>query len=308
LVDIDKEPTGQLGRRTEWRLIIVWASLALVQGIINAGGHDMTYRFPQNPNLQNMLSANPNLMICEDCDGTGSNPEYDELNSILFEIQTKWPRDEKFIFIENCKKCGGDGYIDRAENVKSKRDRDCKRYILKGIRHTSVLFLYSCLYADNKFVDKYLDYDSEHDRYNLVFLFFEETKSLKYFSMYVPLVEKYLLNIDKEMFEGGIKSGLISFGLVCAGCFYVNSDEFQERGDNEFYLVRPKIGEKIYTDKIIAPDNIEHSWFCNKCQKKLSPNQIYDILCQINTKEFPCGLDPEYGRILYENTKIKVFY
>jgi hypothetical protein len=37
-VDIDKEPTGQLGRRAEWRLMTVWASWALVWGIYYAGG------------------------------------------------------------------------------------------------------------------------------------------------------------------------------------------------------------------------------------------------------------------------------
>jgi len=64
--------------------------------------------------------------------------------------------------------------------------------------------------------------------------------------MYVSLVEKYLLDIDKEMFEDGIKRALIHFGLVCAGCFYINSDEFQLKNGNEFYLVRPKFGETIY--------------------------------------------------------------
>jgi len=107
---------------------------------------------------------------------TGSNPEYDELNSILFEIQTKWPRDEDDIFIENCEKCGGDGYIDKIENLTGKRTRDCKRFISGGIRHTSILFLYSCLFADNEFTLEYLLSDYDHERYSLDSLFFDHSR------------------------------------------------------------------------------------------------------------------------------------
>lgn len=267
----------------------------------------MPFKFPQNPNLQNVLTANEYLETCEDCGGTGSNPEYDELNSTLFEIQKKWPRDEKDIFIENCKKCHGDGYIYWTENATEKRWRDCKRYISGGIRHTSVHFLYSCLFGDTEFVSHYLWYDNTLERYSLHLSLFEYIKSLKYFSMYVPLVEKYILDVDKETFEMQIKEALISYGFVCANCFFINSDEFQERGYNEFYLVRPKIGEKIQ-GKFSNLECRSYFMLCERCKNKLTPNEINTILSKMYIDKFSNIISPEYWEIFYENIKMKIFY
>ena len=268
----------------------------------------MHYKFPQNPNLQNILTASPNLMICPDCEGTGSNPKYDELNSILFKIQTNWKRPDEYVFIENCQKCLGDGYIDWVENATDKKHRDCNRFMSGDIRHTSILFLYSCLYADNQFVSEFLEYDPNTEEYSLDSEIFTFIKTLKYFSMYVPLVEKYLLNIDKETFETGIKNGLIFNGLVCANCFFINSDEFRVRDDKKYYINRPKIGDKIDTNEFIAPDDSSVFWLCDKCKNELASEQVDIILSKMYTEKFPNGLDPEYYKIFSENIKIKVFY
>ena len=157
-------------------------------------------------------------MVCPDCNGTGSDPKYDEINSKIFKIQNELDRYEDEIFIMNCLKCKGDGYIDWIKNARGKINRDCKRPLMKNIRETSVYFLYSCLFGNESYFSHFIQYISYSDEYYISFQI-DFGASLKYFNEGVKLVDNYLLPKDRRMFHMGLHRWIIMHGYACTHCF-----------------------------------------------------------------------------------------
>jgi hypothetical protein len=251
-----------------------------------------------------MLSANPHLMTCEVCNGTGSNPEYDELNSILFEIQRKWPRDEKDIFIENCKRCGGDGYIDWAENATKKRNRDCKRPMMKNIRETCIYFLYSCLFSDDTYSSYFINYLYYCDDYYITFNV-NLNRGIKYFYNNIGFVDKYLLPKDRRMFFMLFHRLRIKSGFACTHCFkMIPVEYFKDKYKSivQRIAMTPEI-EMDYWELYLEDANYPKFILCDNCYFKLNSEQISNL-----KKEAFNSYNPSNFSVIHDEKLLEYLY
>ena len=99
---------------------------------------------PPKEDLKRILTENDYLMTCPRCDGTGSDPDYIELNNKLYTIQKTWMRDSNNIIFVICNKCYGDGYIDWIDNATGGNENDLEPD-LTNIENASIAFLCSAV-------------------------------------------------------------------------------------------------------------------------------------------------------------------
>jgi hypothetical protein len=236
----------------------------------------MKYMFPVNPIFGSKLRNNKALRMCPNCKGRGSDPNYDEINSKIYQVQKHHlNRDESDIFIMNCLKCKGDGYIDWVENVRGKIDRDCKRPLMKNIRETSIYFLYSCLFEDQSYSPNFIYYSSFSEDYYINFEsnFFNHPKV---FLEGIKVVDKYVLPKDRRMLMMGIFRWHVECGYACTNCFKLIPLKYFK---DKYKRVVQRIAmtpesELNYWELLAEEANYPIFILCEECYFKLIYNRV----------------------------------
>jgi hypothetical protein len=236
----------------------------------------MKYKFPRNPKLSSIFKNAIGLKLCPVCKGRGSDPKYDEINSIIYKIQIELKRDEPDIFIMNCQKCKGDGYLDWIENTRGKIISHCQRPIMKDIRETCIYFLYSCLIADQQYTSHFIN--SNSNGYSINFsVIFSENPNIFYKS--IVFVDKYLLPEDRRMFFMGLHRWMIMNGYACTNCFkFIPSEYFITKHKRvcQRIAMTPEI-DMNYWELFSEESKYPIFILCDKCFLSLNPHQIDEL-------------------------------
>jgi hypothetical protein len=239
----------------------------------------MNYKFPVNPILGSKLRNNEGLIVCPDCKGTGSNPNYDKVNSEIYKVQLlDLNRNESEIFIMNCLKCNGDGYLYWTENATDKTNRDCRRLLMKNIRETCIYFLYSCLFAERSYSPNFIYYSSFSDDYYINFEI-NFCSSTRIFYANAKLVDKYLLPKDIRMFMRGIHRWDIKHGHTCTNCFKeISPKYFKDKNKRVVQRIAMTPETEIDYLELFAEEAYYPIFIlCDACYFKLNSGQIQSL-------------------------------
>jgi hypothetical protein len=255
---------------------------------------------PQRPWLNESIKSG-DFEICANCNGTGSNPEYNDLNNGLYNAQISWGRERKKIIIVCCPRCGGAGYLDWIENTMGKKMSKYDELFI-NLEFNCVEFLISALTGPHRDYDICKYFDTTIDDWQIDYDELNIDLGLKNFFEYKPLVSDYLTDAVRFMFNTVINRAFIIQGKACTKCFdLVPNDMLYDRINRNYKLIPAIPDNEINYEAIYTPD-VDFPLFrlCDICDKNTSSSEILDLkkiaFDENNTHEF----SNEYLSIIYE--------
>ena len=109
-----------------------------------------TKSLPQRLWLNKALKLE-DYLVCSKCNGTGGDPDYNDLNFSLYNAQLSWLDKNSVIMFVYCNKCYGDGYqTDCIKDLRGRESEGLENYYIDP-EWNSVEFLLSALSGPRRF-------------------------------------------------------------------------------------------------------------------------------------------------------------
>jgi hypothetical protein len=250
---------------------------------------------PNRPWLYYELMTSDNLMICPECNGTGANPEYADLNLDLYNAQVSWGRDEKSIIFVRCSKCYGAGNIDWIEGIIGKEKGEDDELFTTPIS-VCIEFLISALIGPNKDYGILNYYDINKLCWRIDWVRNNMDYSLKCFNMHKSIVSKYMTEFLRDEFNRAINIELIFKGQACTKCFSLVTDEILYDSLKEKYKIIPFLpGDEVNYKALFTPDtNFPLFRLCDSCQKNMAQSEITHLKRVAFDKNYPEHFSAEF--------------
>jgi hypothetical protein len=257
---------------------------------------------PQRPWLNEVIKSG-DFEICANCNGTGSNPEYADLNLNLYNAQVSWGKEPNKIFFVYCQKCFGDGYLDWIDNVRGKPPEKyselttdpwfvCAEFLILA------LFYKNSNYDYGRYFDHYVfGWGIQHDKIDL-------DEGLKNFIKHKSLVAELLTDDQRNMFNCDITIAFMLKGQACTKCFRLLPDKVLYDRLKETYKLIPAIPtDEINYETLYTPD-IDFPLFrlCDVCNKNTSFSEILELKRKAFNQNNTRKLSSDYLSELYSAT------
>ena len=248
---------------------------------------------PQRPLLYYELMTSDNLEICSECNGTGVNPEYAELNLDLFNVQLSFGRYYNEIIYISCSKCYGHGYIDWIDNIRGIQGR-IDYDLLTELRWNCIEFLLMLLSGSPK---EYVEGSHYESGIHVVYGWdIDVEQGLIDFNKHKSVVSKYLDEGNKNWINAQINKSMVVQGKACTNCLKLVPDKVLIERCNKTLKLLPAIpGDEINYQNFIVPDrNFPLFRLCDTCNAKLNQYEIEKLKDAAFYKDYNRNMIPEF--------------